>query len=80
MTEKKTVGKDENAGYQYFLPFPVFFKPLSFKVVKSRDCVVKTQSKILTVNKLSPSCFSSIWLVLDIRGRIVHVKSLLNEN
>ena len=36
------VGKGENDGYQHFLLFPQCFQkaPL-FKVVKSRDCVVK---------------------------------------
>ena len=38
------VGKGENAGYQHFLLFLQFFqiKGLFFKVVKSRDCVVKS--------------------------------------
>ena len=37
------VEKGENAGYQHFLPFPQGFqKPSPFKVIKSRDCVVKS--------------------------------------
>ena len=37
------VGKGENAGYQHFLLFPTMFsKGLFVKVVKSRDCVVKS--------------------------------------
>ena len=41
---ENTVGKGENAGYQQFSPFPtVFFsKALFFRVIKSRDCVIKT--------------------------------------
>ena len=35
-------GKEENAGYQYFLPFPVFSQAFFLRVVKSRDCVVKS--------------------------------------
>ena len=36
-------GKGENAGYQHFLLFPQCFQKLSFfKVVKSRDCVVRS--------------------------------------
>ena len=50
---ENTVGKGENAGYQHFLlflpafsPFPtVVYKAFFFRVVKSRDCVVKSQSK-----------------------------------
>ena len=48
------VGKGENAGYQHFLLFSQSFQKASFfKVVKSRDCVVKssffnTQLKVLT--------------------------------
>ena len=37
------VGKGENAGYQHFLLFPQYFQKASFsRVVKSRDCVVKS--------------------------------------
>ena len=37
------LGKGENAGYQHFLLFPKCFqKPPFFRVVKSRDCVVKS--------------------------------------
>ena len=37
------VGKGENAGYQYFSPFPrMFSKGFLFRVAKSRDCVVKS--------------------------------------
>ena len=37
------VGKGENAGYQYFSPFPkMFSKGFFFKVVESWDCVVKS--------------------------------------
>ena len=35
------VGKGENAGHQHFLFFLQCF-PKHFRVVKSRDCVVKT--------------------------------------
>ena len=35
------VGKEENAGYQYFLLFPQFSKLLFDRVIKSRDCVVQ---------------------------------------
>ena len=39
---ENTVGKGENAGYQHFLLFPqVFSKAFFFRVIKSRDCVVK---------------------------------------
>ena len=37
------VGKGENAGYQHFLLFPQCFqKAFLLRVVKSRDCVVKS--------------------------------------
>ena len=37
------VGKGENAGYQHFLLFPqCFLRGLFLRVVKSRDCVVKS--------------------------------------
>ena len=39
---EKTVGKGENAGYQHFLHFSVFSKAFFFRVVKSRNCVVKS--------------------------------------
>ena len=40
---ENTGGKGENAGYQHFLLFPpVFSKAFFFRVVKSRDCVVKS--------------------------------------
>ena len=40
---ENTVGKGENAGYQQFSPFPtVFSKAFFLRVVKSRDCVVKS--------------------------------------
>ena len=40
---EKIVGKGESAGYQHFSPFPTMFsKGVHAKVVKSRDCVVKT--------------------------------------
>ena len=36
------LGKGENAGYQHFLLFPQCFQKIFlFKVVESRDCVVK---------------------------------------
>ena len=45
---QNTVGKGENAGYQYFLLLPQYFQnatySASFEVV-SCDCVVKSQSK-----------------------------------
>ena len=38
------VGKGENAGYQHFPLFPTLFsKGFFFRVVKSQDCVVKSQ-------------------------------------
>ena len=38
---ENTVGKVENAGFQHS-PFPtIFSKGFSFRVVKSRDCVVQ---------------------------------------
>ena len=38
-----TVGKEENAGYQRFLPFPqCFLKSCSLWLFKSQDCVVKS--------------------------------------
>ena len=41
---ENTVGKGENAGYQHFLLFQhVFSKAFLFRVVKSRDCVVKSK-------------------------------------
>ena len=37
------VGKGENAGYQHFLLFPQCFQKVFFlRVVKSRDCAVKS--------------------------------------
>ena len=37
------VGKGENAGYQHFLFFPqCFLKKSFFRVIKCRDCVVKS--------------------------------------
>ena len=42
---KNIVGKEENAGYQHFLLLPQFFsKSFLCRVVKSRDCVVKSES------------------------------------
>ena len=39
------VGKKENAGYQYFFPFPMIFsKGFSLRVVKTQDCVVKRKT------------------------------------
>ena len=38
---ENAVGKGENTGYQHFLLFPVFSKAVFFRVVNSRDCVVK---------------------------------------
>ena len=35
------VGKGENAGYQHFLLFSQYFLDFYFRVVESRDCVVK---------------------------------------
>ena len=38
------VGKGENAVYQHFLLFPQCFqKDFLFKVIKSQDCVVKSE-------------------------------------
>ena len=43
------VGKGENAGYSIFsFSHNVFSKDLFFRVVKSRDCVVKRQVEIFT--------------------------------
>ena len=40
---ENTVGKEENAGYQHFLLFPtVFFEGFFCRVVKNRNCVVKS--------------------------------------
>ena len=36
------VEKGENAGYQHFLLFPQCFKRLFPRIVKCRDCVVKS--------------------------------------
>ena len=37
------VRKGENAGFQHFSHFPTMFsKALFFRIVKSRDCVVKS--------------------------------------
>ena len=36
------VGKGENSGYKHFLLFPRFSNALCIRVVKSRDCVVKS--------------------------------------
>ena len=37
------VGQGENAGYQHFLLFPtVFSKAFLYRVVKSRECVLKS--------------------------------------
>ena len=36
------VRKGENAGYQHFLLFPQCFQKVSLRVIKSRDCVVKS--------------------------------------
>ena len=39
-----TVGKGENAGYQHFLLFSTMFSNLfSVRVIKARDCVVKSE-------------------------------------
>ena len=37
-------GKEENAGYQHFFPFPTMFSTGVFLwVVKTRDCLVKDE-------------------------------------
>ena len=36
------MGKGENAGYQHFLFATLFSKAFSHRVIKSRDCVIKT--------------------------------------
>ena len=42
-TVENNVGKGENADYQHFLLLPqCFHKVYFFRVVKSRDCVVKS--------------------------------------
>ena len=38
-----SVGKEGNAGYEHFLLSTVFSKVYFFRVVKIRDCVVKSQ-------------------------------------
>ena len=47
------LGKGENAGYLKVPAFPPFPKTLSkasfFRVVKSRDCLVKTDTKVQNV-------------------------------
>ena len=44
---ENTVGKGENAGYHHFLLFPQCFpKSSSSGVVKSQDCMVKSQNKM----------------------------------
>ena len=40
---ENSVGKGENAGYQHFLLFPLYFPKPSSRVVKSWDCVVKSK-------------------------------------
>ena len=40
--EENTVGKEENTAYQHFHLFPVFSKASFLRVIKSRDCVVKS--------------------------------------
>ena len=48
---ENTVGKGENAGYQYFLLFPVFFKAFFFRVLRSQNCVVYKQlNKLQLIN------------------------------
>ena len=45
---KNIVGKGENADFQHFLLFPQFFQKVSFfKVGKSQDCVVKTETEAI---------------------------------
>ena len=40
---ENNVGKGESAGYQHFFPFSTMFSKAFFhRVVKSRDCVVKS--------------------------------------
>ena len=39
---ENNVEKGENAGIQHFLLFSVFSKAFFFRIVKSRDCVVKS--------------------------------------
>ena len=46
------VGKGENASYQHFLLFPQCFQEASFKVLKSKDCVVKSQKMNLDKSKI----------------------------
>ena len=51
---ENTGGKGENAGYMHFLLCPaVFSKASIFRVVKSRDCVVRS-SKLLCAMKIIP--------------------------
>ena len=47
-TVENTVGKGENAGYQYFLLFPHGFPKLpSLRLLKVRDVLVNTPSPVL---------------------------------
>ena len=39
---ENTVGKGENADYQHFLLFPVFYKAFIIRVIKSLDFTVKS--------------------------------------
>ena len=67
---ENNVGKEENTGYQYFLLFPTMLsKALYFRVVKSQDCVVKSQvesSCLCSFVKLGSDCtqHALIWHLL----------------
>ena len=49
------VGKGENAGYQYFLLSPTFSKGFLYRVIKSRDSVVKSSGDSLLISCLYSS-------------------------
>ena len=55
---ENTVGKKENAGYQHLLRLPtVFSKAFFFRIIKSRDCVVKLTSSYATSNLITEHFF-----------------------
>ena len=51
--KKYIMEKGENAGYQHFLLFPQCFQMLLFsnRVLKSRDCLVKINTKLCKYTK-----------------------------
>ena len=64
------VGKHENIGYQHFSPFPTMFsKAISFEVVKSRDCVVKS---LCIMANIQEQFVPSEYVTLLIYGQTTH--------